>query len=430
MLVLVTALFLFLLLSGLPVFVTLGIPALLYAVIKALPASMMTYSIFQSLNSFPLVAAPLFILMGSLVNEYGETERIYNFARHLLRNRPGYSAKVNVLVSLIFSGISGSAVADIGGLGQIEVRAMETEGFSRPYSSALTAATSIVGPIFPPSIPLIIYSASAQVSTLDALLAGIIPALVIILVLFIFVVLQTRSKLISTPAKPNNIEKPSLSQGDDSLFQTFKKAFPIMFLAPLIIASMLFGIFSPSEAGAFAVIYVILLEIFRGEFKITRLIKCITATYKMTTGILVIIALAAFFTKVLTLEHFPQLVTSWFLNISSNKIVILLLINAMVLVVGMFMETIAALIILTPILLTITESIGVHPLHLGIMLVFNLTIGLYTPPFGVGVYTVANVVNVAPDKVFKELLSLYVPLLAALLIITFLPQLSLCFASG
>jgi len=384
----VVFLFLLLLLCGFPIIVALSIPSLIYVTLNNLPHSMISYSIFQSLNSFPLIAGPLFILMGNLVNEFGETERLYNFSRLLFNNAKGYSAKVNVIVSLVFAGISGAAVADIGGLGQIEIKAMEQEGFKKDYAAALTSATSTVGPIFPPSIPLIIYAVTVEISTLKALLAGLLPALLIVCALYVFVIWQIPKKL-------------------------------------LIILFMLTGWFSPSEAGAASVIYIIFIEIFRRKFQFKKFINSMIATYKTIACIFMIIAVASFFSKILTLERFPEMVTSWFLNVSDNKIIILLLINIVCLVVGMFMETVSSIIILSPIFLVVAQAIGVDPIHLGVILVFNLGIGMFTPPFGVGVYTVAKVGNVAPDKVFKALMPLYLPLIVALILITFIPSLTL-----
>lgn len=425
MLLIVMLIFAGLLLCGFPVMMAMGIPALLYAQINGLPASLISYSIFQALHSFPLIAGPLFILMGSLVNEFEETERIFNFARLLLRRGRGYTAKVNIIVSLIFSGISGAAVADIGGLGRVEIKAMENEGYTKPYAAAVTSASSTIGPMFPPSIPLIIYAVTAQISTLRALLAGALPALIITLVLFIFVVVQTPKKLPYTPASTSRNESEKDKKEEESLFKAFKDAFPILFLVPLIIGLMLMGVFSPSEAGAFAVVYIIFVQFLRKTFSFQKLKNSLVETYKSIACIFIIIAIAGFLTKILTLEHFPELVTRWFLGISSNRIIILLLINIMVLIIGMFMEMVSTLIILTPILLVVTDAIGVDPFHLGVILVFNLEIGMFTPPLGVGVYIVSNVGNVPPDKVFREMLILYLPLIIALLIITLFPIISL-----
>jgi len=419
MLAFILVLFVALLFLGVPILVALGIPALVYTALKGLPISIVSYSMFQSLNSFPLLASPLYILMGNLVNEFGETECLFNFTRVLLRNTRGYTAKVNIVASLIFAGISGAAVADIGGLGPIEIRAMENEGFKKDYAAALTAATSVVGPIFPPSIPLIIYAVAAQVSTLSALMAGVLPALIITVVMFIFVSADLPRRL------PVGAVDTNVVRQNDSLLKATRDALHILVLVPGVVASMLFGVFTPSEAGAAAIIYIIAIEILRGKFSLAKVKSAMLASYKMTASIFAIIAVAALFTKVLTLEHFPEMVTKFFLSASTSKFVILLLVNILLLVVGMFMETVSSLLILTPILLQVTKAIGVDPIHLGIIIVYNLTLGLLTPPFGVGVFTCATVSKLPPERIFREVVPLYIPLAIALLVITYVPELSL-----
>lgn len=421
MLAVVLILFLVLLLGGFPIVAAMGIPSLLYVMVEGLPPSTMAYSIFQSLNSFPLVASPLFILMGCLINNFGETTNLFNFCRVLMRNAKGYTAKVNIIVSLIFAGMSGAAVADIGGLGQIEIKAMEDEGFSREYAAALSAATSMVGPIFPPSIPLLIYAVLAQTSSLGCLMAGMLPAFVIVIVMYIFVSIQCRTKLKPRPVAAG---APVPSAPKESLWQATKQALHVLILIPAIIVAMLGGVCSPSEAGAAAVLYILVAEAIKGKFSFKILKNSIIETYKTICNIFLIIGVAAFFTKVLTLEHFPEMVTSAFLGMAEHPAMILLLINILVLLVGMFMETISSLTILTPILLPVATAIQVDPIHLGVILVLNLTIGMLTPPFGVGLYTVATVGNVPAVKVLKELLPLYVPLLVALLIVTYVPPLT------
>ena len=421
MLAVVLILFLVLLLGGFPIVAAMGIPSLLYDMVEGLPPSTMAYSIFQSLNSFPLVASPLFILMGCLINNFGETTNLFNFCRVLMRNAKGYTAKVNIIVSLIFAGMSGAAVADIGGLGQIEIKAMEDEGFSREYAAALSAATSMVGPIFPPSIPLLIYAVLAQTSSLGCLMAGMLPAFVIVIVMYIFVSIQCRTKLKPRPVAAG---APVPSAPKESLWQATKQALHVLILIPAIIVAMLGGVCSPSEAGAAAVLYILVAEAIKGKFSFKILKNSIIETYKTICNIFLIIGVAAFFTKVLTLEHFPEMVTSAFLGMAEHPAMILLLINILVLLVGMFMETISSLTILTPILLPVATAIQVDPIHLGVILVLNLTIGMLTPPFGVGLYTVATVGNVPAVKVLKELLPLYVPLLVALLIVTYVPPLT------
>lgn len=416
--------FISLLLAGFPIIAAMGIPSIIYFIIKDIPFSIVSYSIFQALNTFTLVAVPMFILMGNLVNEFNETERMFQFARIVLGNKKGYSARINVFLSLIFSGISGAALADIGGLGQIEIRAMENEGFSREYAAALTAATSTVGPIFPPSIPLIIYALTAEISTLRALIAGALPGLLIALVLYFFVLYQIPHQLPHKRLKP--LENLNQFDGNKKTFtKSLVSALPMLIAVPVIILSMLFGVFSPTEAGAAGVIYLIGIGFFHKEISIAKIRRALTKTYQSTSNILLIVSIGFLFTKVLTLEQFPKLMAKGVFGITENPIIILLMINIIGLIMGMFMEGISCIVILTPIFLPIANQIGVDPLHLGVILVLNFMIGLSTPPFGLGVYTVSSVGHVAPEKVFRAILPLYIPLIISLLIVTFCPILSL-----
>lgn len=416
MLAFVLITFLILLLSGLPIVVAMGIPSLIYMWVEGLSATTMSYSIYQALNSFPLLASPLFILMGCLINQFDETENMFRFTKCALRKTKGYTAKTNIMLSLLFAGMSGAAIADIGGLGQIEIKAMEDEGFDRDYSAALTAATSMVGPLFPPSIPLVIFAVCAQVSSLKALMAGAIPAILITVVMYIFVHFQVRKK----PLRQKTQAELEADK-EESLWEATKKAAHMLILVPAIIISMLTGVFSPSEAGAAACLYLLIIEALRGKFSWKILKNAIIEATRETAGIFIIIAVAAFFTKVLTLERFPEMISNWFLSFSDKPVLIILLVNLMILVVGCFMETVSALTILTPILLGITTAIGMDPLQLGVILVFNLTIGMLTPPFGVGLFTVAHIAKQPMEKVLKQMLPMFVPLLIALLLISFVP---------
>lgn len=418
MIIMLLGLFISLLLLGFPIIAAMGIPSILYMIITDLPSSMISYAIFQALNTFTLVAVPMFILMGNLVNEFNETERIFNFARLLLKNKKGYSARVNVIVSLIFSGISGAALADIGGLGQLEINAMEKEGFTRGYSAALTTATSTVGPIFPPSVPLIIYAMAAEVSTLKALISGMLPGILIAISLYIFVVFQIKNK--SLKKRQDNWDKQKVNTK-----RVVFAALPMLIAAPAVIIALLSGYFSPSEAGVAGVIYILLVGFFHNEIKARKVIRALRNTYKSTARILLIVSIGSVFTKMLTLEQLSQIISRTFFAISSNPIIILLLMNLLALLMGMFMEGISAIVLLTPIFLPIAQSIGLDPLQLGVILVYNFMIGLSTPPFGLSVYTVSSVVDIGPEKVFSEMLPFYIPLFISLLIITFVPILSL-----
>lgn len=419
--ILVIGFFFLFLFIGMPVFIALSVPSLVYVILKGIPMATLSYTLIQAINAFPIVAVPMFILVGKLVNEFGGTKRIFNLARVLFGNTKGYTAYVNVLVSLIFSGMSGAALADIGGLGQIEIKAMEDEGFKRSFGAALTAATATVGPIFPPSIPLIIYAMAAEVSGVRALLAGVLPGILITVVLMISVFFIIPAKLHLNDQKVNI----KTNIGTDSLSRSFFEAFPTMCAAPLIIVCMLTGVFSPTEAGAAGVFYMIFIGFLHREFKLSRVIHALKETFVSTSIILLIVCTGIFFTKILTMERLPVMVSTSLLNFTRNPVVMLLIINLMMLIIGMFMESISSIVLLTPILLPIANAIGIDPVHLGIIVVFNLMIGLSTPPFGMGLYMVCEVGEVSPEVVLKELAFLYLPLIISLLAVTFVSVLSL-----
>jgi tripartite ATP-independent transporter DctM subunit len=418
-LALIIILFLGLLLVGMPVLVAMGFPSLLYVLVRGMPLSMMPYVIIQSIDSFPILAVPMFILLGKLITEFGGSERIFNFARLLLRDVRGYSAYVTVIANLIFAGISGAALAEIGGLGELEIKAMEDEGYTRSFGAALTGAAAIVGPIFPPSIPLVVYAMVAEVSSVKALVAGALPGIVISACLLVYAMGSTRSKL--------KIKRHigEVNSSKESLFRSFWDALPTLMAVPFILIGMLTGIFSPTEAGAAGVFYAMVIGAIHRRFTFVRIVRALKETLISVSSVLIIVAMGTFFTRVLSLERAPELVTSTLLGFSRNPIVILIIINIVLLIVGCFMEGLSALVLLVPIFLPVTNAIGVDPIHLGIIVVYNIMIGILTPPFGLGLYMVCGVGKVSPDKVVRELLPMFVPLLVALLVLTFVPQFSL-----
>ncbi|MGM8366440.1 TRAP transporter large permease [Virgibacillus sp. W0181] len=421
MILMVIILFLLFLFLGVPLYIALGAPAILYFVLNDIPLNMISYTIFTANNSFTLIAVPMFILMGILINNLGGTSRIYHFTKVLLRNRPGYSAKLNVILSLIFSGMSGAALADVAGLGKIQVKAMEEEGFTREYSSALAVSTATVGPIFPPSIPLIIYAMVAQVSAIKALLAGMLPAIMIAGFMFIFVLITIPAQLKGKYSE--NIVVNTIKKGE--LPRATLKALPFLLAAPIVIGGMLFGIFSPSEAGVVGVLYLIVVSIFQGEFRLQNFLNGLKETVVNSAAIILIVSSGALITKALVLERLPETATDFILNLTTDPILIIITINILLLTLGMFMETISSLILVTPILLPIAAEIGLDPVHLGVIVVLNLMIGMITPPFGISLFTISKVTNVSLWGVFKSLIPQYIPLVVSLLLVSFIPFLSL-----
>ena len=419
-LLLVIIVFGVLLISGAPVVLAMAFPAIIYFIIEGIPLSSIIYQFYNQLNSFSQVAIPMFILMGSLVNECGYTDKVFYLLKRLMKGKRGYSARVNVLISLIFAGISGVAIADIGGLGQMEVKAMEDEGYSREYAASLTIATASVGPVFPPSVPLVLYAMMAQVSSVRCLMAGIVPGLLMTLVLWVFVCLMDKRYLRAQPAHARMAYDQEKTIG-----QAVKESLPILIAAPAIVLCMMFGVFSPGETGALSVFYFLVVGMIQRTLNWKKLFKCVKDTFVMCAGIFVVTAAGGLFSQVMALENLPNAIASLIFHITGNPVIILLLINLVLLILGCFMTSTAALVLVVPIILPITGAFGIDPVHVGVFLTLNLMMGLLTPPFGLSVYTVAKVVDVTPEAVFKHVVPLYIPLMLSLLLVTFVPQISL-----
>jgi len=403
-------------LLGWPVVLAILIPSIAYILINGVPIELVGQRMSYALDSFPLVAVPLFIFVGSFMNQAGITERIYRFADALVGRVPGGLAQVNIVSSLIFSGMSGSALADVGGLGRVEIKAMTEHGFSRPFASALTCASAIVGPIFPPSIPLIIYGSVTSVSIVQLLLAGVFPALVCVALLMATVAILAwrrdfpRSERWSTP---NEIRIAFLS------------ALPALLTPVLLIAGMLTGLFTPTEAAAVTAVYILFVSgfVYR-TLTWNHLLYASYETLKSTSAVLIIVAAAALFGWILAVEQVPQLFAR-LLDWSSNPLVLLVIVNVILLIAGMFLDSTTATLLVIPIVAPPLHMAGVDPVHLGIVAIFNLMIGLVTPPMGLSLFLISEIAKVSIRSVLREMLPFYLPLIGTLIIITLLPEISL-----
>jgi len=418
-LIVVILMLVILLILGVPAALSMGLPALLYFFIKDIPLSTVMYSMYNQVNSFSLVAVPTFIFMGNMVNELGYTDDLFYFFKRIMRNTKGYSGYLNVLISLVFSGISGVAIADIGGLGKMEVKAMEDEGYSREFASALTVSTATIGPVFPPSVPLLLFAMMAEVSSVRCLIAGVVPGITMAIMLLLGVWFLNRFQLKSSSGIIND------SLGNRSLRSAFLGSLPVLIAAPTIVILMMMGVFSPSETGALTVLFFLVAGLLQKRITTKILVKSLKVTFTVCASTLFVTAAGGLFSKVMVMENLPNIIINALFNITSSKVVILLLVNLILLLLGCFMTSTSALVLSIPIILPITTALGVDPVHVGIIMSLNLMIGLITPPFGLSVFTVARVVDVAPEKVFKASAPLIGILVFALLLVTFVPELSL-----
>ncbi len=410
--------FLFLTFIEVPVAFSLGIACLVYLFVEGqTPFVIMSQRMASGLDSFPFLAIPLFILAGQLLNRAGIARRIFEFAIALVGHVRGGLAHVNVIASIIFAGMSGVAQADAAGLGTVEIKAMIDDGFERPFSAAITAASSIIGPIIPPSVIMVIFALIAELSVAELFLGGFIPGLMMGLSLMGMTFWMASTGRVRCPVHER--------QGLNVIFKTFLRAFPAL-LAPLIlVAGILLGVATPTELGALTTVYALVLGFAYGELTVSEVIETLKEVVIMY-GILVFIISAAFpFGWLVAINEVPSVLAKLILSISTNKWVILLLLNFGLLMAGLLMETTAILLISTPVLLPIVKSVGIDPIHFGLVMVLNLLIGANTPPFGVCLFIVMDIAKVPFEGVVKAILPLLIPLLLVLFLITFVPDLVL-----
>jgi len=413
---LLLVLFFITLLMGVPIAVCMGMSAAVVILVNDLPLSVLAQRSVNALDSTPLLAVPLFILAANILNASGVTEHIFELIRLFVGRIRGGIAQVTVLVSLVFSGISGAALADIGALGNLQIRMMRAQGYKDEFSAGITMAAATIGPIFPPSIPIIIFAAAAQVSAVKLLLAGIIPALIITLTLVGQIAIMARIYKL-----PRDTASPSLKL----IVNKFIISLPALFAPVLLIGGLVSGLFGPTEVAGVTVIYAVLI----GKFVYRTLtweglVSSARDTVEATASVLFIVATAALFAWVLTIDRVPVTVSEFLLGVSNNPVVLLMIVNGLLLIAGMVLESIAAILIIAPIVTPALAHAGVDPIQLGIVFVLNLMIGLLTPPVGMSLYMVSIIANIPLPKVIRGVLPFLVSLLVSLLLVTLVPTLS------
>ena len=413
--------FLLCLATGFPVAFSLGISSLVYFIGNDMSLYMFAQRFFGGLNSFTLLCIPGFVFAGSLMNQGGITERLIGFCNKLIGHIQGGLAIANVLASMLFAGISGTALADTVSVGGILIPAMKKEGYDSDFSCAVTAASSCIGPIIPPSVPMIMAATMTGLSVGKMFAAGIIPGILMgggmILVSYWISVKRNYPK-----AERRATVKEILSSAKESFFA--------ILMTLIILSSILFGVVTPTEASILAVVYGIFVGFFiYKELTMERLIKCMKDTAVSSAAIMVLVGMANVFAYILTKEQIPQMVADLMLSITSNKYIILILINLLLVFVGMFMETIAAILILFPVLLGVATGVGVDSIQFGVMVVLNLVIGLCTPPVGVCLFAATNIGETKLTGVIKELVPYLICNFGVLALVTLVPWITTGFAS-
>lgn len=406
-----------LMLCGVPVAYSIGIATLIgMAAHSGIQWGTLASSSLSGINSFTFLAIPLFLLAGKLMNTGGITRRLFRFAKDLVGWLPGGLGHVNVICSVIFAGMSGSAVADAGGLGAIELKAMRDDGFDDEFTCGVTACSSMLGPMIPPSIPMIVYGTISGASIGALFLAGVVPgilmALIMMGVVFIYAVIKKYPK-----------EKfPSLSEAAIS----FKEAVLSLMTVVIILLGIYTGIFTATEAAAIVVIYAMILSVFiYKEVSLKDLGAMVIETVHDSATIGLVVAFSAMFGSILVRSMIPQKIAAAISGAVDSKVALILLINVFLLVVGMFMDATAAITILVPILLPLVKEWGISPVQFGIIFVLNMGIGSMTPPFGILIFVMSKLSGLPAMRLVKAYIPWMGAMIAALLLVSFVPQLSL-----
>jgi TRAP-type C4-dicarboxylate transport system permease large subunit len=451
--------FLVLMLVGVPVAVSMAVSSLLYLVFYGVaPDIIAAQRMIAGVESFPLLAVPFFIFAGNLMNIAGVTGRIYSFALALVGWMKGGLAQVNIVGSVVFAGMSGAALADAAGIGTIEIKAMRDHGYPVEAAVGVTAASSTLGPIFPPSLPFVIYGMMANVSIGALFMAGILPGVVMTVLMMVTVAIfaHRRGWGSDTPFKLNRLAAASIEVAVVCCFPLavyvlvqmglslniavgivlviliacdwyFDFSAVMALMTPIIlIGGMTMGWFTPTEAAMAAVIWSLFLGLVRYRtMTLAALAKASFDTIETTASVLFIVTAASIFAWLLTVSQAAQLFSVFITSLTENKWVFLILVNILMLVVGCFLDTIAAITILVPILLPIVVLYGIDPVHFGLIMTLNLMIGLLHPPLGMVLFVLSRVAKLSVERTTMAILPWLVPLIVALILITFIPAITL-----
>lgn len=403
---------LFLVLLRVPVAFALLGPCLAYFVYNGQSIELALRTSVAAVNSFPLLAVPLFILLGFIANQAGIAERMFEFAGAILSPVRASLGYVNVGVSLGFSWMSGSALADAAGLGKVEVPAMIRRGYDPGFSVGVTASSALLGPVMPPSIPAIVYASIAAVSTGALFAAAVVPAFIMAVGLFLACYIWGRKQhhLAGVPF-------------DGARIKTATVRVAGALGAPVIIlGGILGGYFTPTEAAAVGALYMLLIGFAYRALRVRDLSTVLRGTVLTTASITIILAASALLGQIMAREQVPQNVALLLTDVTDSPVVFLLLVNAVLIMLGMIIEPTAVLVITVPILLPVAATFGVDPLHFGVIAILNLMIGLLTPPLGAVLYVLSSATGISVEKVFRGTAPFLIPLFATLMIITFLPD--------
>jgi len=405
-----------LLLIGVPVFVALGLSSVVYIYAAGIPPLIIIQQMFDGIDKFPLLAVPFFILAGILMNSARITDELFGFARSVVGHFRGGLGHVNILASLIFSGMSGTAVADAGGLGTVEIKAMRDQGYERGFAVGITAASSTIGPIIPPSLAMIVYAVIANESVGKLFAAGLVPGVLMALSLHLMVWFI---------AVRNDYPR-SQRASRDMIISSFKSSFPALLAPVIVIGGIISGVVTPTEAAVVAVLYALLIgSVWYRSLGLKTVCRVLYEAFETTAVVMLMVSASAAFGWILVRENIAADFSDAILTLASNPWQAILLLNVILLIAGMFMETIAAILILTPVMLPVLGLYDISSVQFGVIMILNLMIGLMTPPIGLLLFVMARVARMDIASVIKACMPFMVPLVAVLLLTSIFPALTL-----
>lgn len=413
--ILMFVLFLVMLFLKVPIAYSLGISAMVYLFSADIPLDIVAQKMFYGMNSFTMVCIPSFMLAGNLMNRGGITNKIVEFSNVFVGHIRGSLAYINIIASTVFAGISGTALADVASLGSMLIPAMKEQGYDDDFSVAITASTSIIGPIIPPSVPMIIAGTMTGLSISKLFVGGVIPGIILGIGFFIPTSIICKKRNYPVTERYTKERKKAV----------IKDAVWALMMPVIMIGGILSGLFTATEASIVTVIYGLIVGIYvYNEITYKDIPHIFKDTIIQAGSVIILVAMANLFAYVLTVERIPQQIASGILSLTTNYVVVILLINLILLFVGMFMESIAAIIIMFPVLLPVGLAVGMNPIHFAIMAILNLMIGLVTPPVGLCMTTAAQIGKVPVGKAIRANLPYYVVLFTTLLLVSFMPSIT------